>query len=168
MSLPNTYTDQCETGCCPVPNIAEWDRKKLLFENRRFIRMYTKSFMHMPLNMGKIMTALDETVRNADAGLPMQQTLILSRDLSSTKAEQLYSVSRPIEGADNVTLQGEFLTRVFEGPYKDAGKWHQEMLDYAKESKCEIESVYFCYTTCPKCAKHYGKNYVIGLAKIKE
>ena len=26
--------------------------------------------------------------------------------------------------------------------------------------------VYFYYTTCPKCAKHYGHNYVVGFAEI--
>jgi hypothetical protein len=22
------------------------------------------------------------------------------------------------------------------------------------------------YATCPKCARHYGKNYVVGVAKV--
>ena len=26
--------------------------------------------------------------------------------------------------------------------------------------------VFFWYTTCPKCAKAYGENYVVGLAEI--
>jgi len=26
--------------------------------------------------------------------------------------------------------------------------------------------MYFFYTTCPTCAKHYGKNYVVGVAKV--
>jgi hypothetical protein len=26
--------------------------------------------------------------------------------------------------------------------------------------------MYFFYTTCPKCAKKYGKNYVVILAQI--
>ncbi|MHC4509420.1 MAG: hydrolase [Planctomycetota bacterium] len=26
--------------------------------------------------------------------------------------------------------------------------------------------MYFFYTTCPKCAKVYGKNYTVLLAKI--
>jgi hypothetical protein len=30
-----------------------------------------------------------------------------------------------------------------------------------------LETLYFFYTTCPKCAKHYGKNYVVGIAKLK-
>ena len=26
--------------------------------------------------------------------------------------------------------------------------------------------VWFFYTTCPKCAKAYGQNYVVGVAQI--
>jgi len=26
--------------------------------------------------------------------------------------------------------------------------------------------MYFFYTTCPKCAKKYGKNYVVILAEV--
>jgi hypothetical protein len=29
-----------------------------------------------------------------------------------------------------------------------------------------MEKMYFFYTTCPKCAKVYGKNYTVLLAKI--
>jgi hypothetical protein len=166
MSLPNTYTDKNETGCCPVPNIGAWDKQEMKCENCYFIRLYTKSFLFMPLNMGKIMKELNETVEKAGVALPMEQTMILSRDLSMWKAEQFYSVSRPIKGADNVTLTGTFLTKVFEGPYKDAGKWHKSMQDYVNERKLKLEKIYFFYTTCPKCAEHYGKNYTIGLAEV--
>jgi hypothetical protein len=27
--------------------------------------------------------------------------------------------------------------------------------------------VYFFYTTCPKCAEVYGKNYVVGVVEIR-
>jgi hypothetical protein len=30
----------------------------------------------------------------------------------------------------------------------------------------QIGNLYF-YTTCPKSAKYYGKNYVVGVAKVK-
>jgi len=167
MILPNTYTDKNETGCCPVPNTKDWDKKRIVFENRYFIRMYTKSLMYMPLNMANIMQKLNKTVEAANAGLPMEQGMILSSDLSPWKAEQLYAVNRPIEGADNVTLDGTYLSMVFEGPYQDAGKWHTAIYKFAEEEGCDIDKVYLFYTTCPKCAKHYGKNYTIVLAEIK-
>lgn len=166
MDLPNTYTDKNETGCCPVPNIDAWDKQEMTFQDRHFIRMYTKSFMFMPLNMGKIMTALNETAEKSGATLPPEQAMILSSDLSPWKAEQLYGVSQPVEGVDNVTLNGKFVTQVFEGPYQNAKDWYKSMQDYTKERGYKVKKIYFFYTTCPKCAKHYGKNYTIGLAEV--
>jgi hypothetical protein len=29
-----------------------------------------------------------------------------------------------------------------------------------------LQKLYFFYTTCPKCAKVYGKNYVVGVAQV--
>lgn len=166
MSLPNTYTSQNETGCCPIPNIKDWQDKEFKFNNERFIRMSTKSFMHMPLNMSQIMTKLDKTATAADAKLPVEQTMILSHELSPWKAEQYYSVAKPIEGQDNVTLNGTFISKVFEGPYKNARKWIQDTVAYVTQKGKHVKNLYFFYTTCPKCAKHYGKNYVIVLAEV--
>lgn len=166
MDLPNTYTSKNETGCCPVPNIKDWDNRDLKFNNKRFIRLNTKSFLYMPLNMSKIMKQLNDTATANDANLPTEQAMILSRDVSPWKAEQYYSVSKPIDGADNVLLNGDFISKVFEGPYQDAKKWYKQMQDYAKEKGKTINKLYFFYTTCPKCAKHYGKNYVVGLAQV--
>lgn len=166
MGLPNTYTNKNETGCCGVPNIEDWQDKNLTFENRHFVRLYTKSFLYMPLNMGKIMKKLDIMAREANVTLPVEQAMTLSRDISPWKAEQLYAVSQPVKGADNVTLNGEMLSKVFEGPYKEAGSWHKTMQQYVKGSGKELQALYFFYTTCPKCAKHYGKNYVVALAQV--
>ena len=165
MDMPNTYTDQNETGCCPVPNVKEWDKQKVTFKDKHFIRMYTKSFLYVPINMAKVMTDLNETAVKSGNTVPAEQAMILSREISPWKAEQLYAVSQPVEGADNLTLNGTFLSMVFEGPYKDAGKWHKALLEYAQEQGCRVKNTYFFYTTCPKCAKHYGKNYVIGLVE---
>ena len=122
--------------------------------------------MHIPLNMAKAMTALSDMVIGANAQMPATQGMILTRDISAWKSEQLYAVSKPIEDADNVVLSGIYLTRVFDGPYKNAEGWYLEMLNYAKQQGYKAKNVYFFYTTCPKCAKHYGHNYTIGLAEI--
>ncbi|RWK67222.1 MAG: hypothetical protein E5X43_25790 [Mesorhizobium sp.] len=63
-------------------------------------------------------------------------------------------------------LSGNFVTKVFEGPYSQARVWHEEMRQIARDRKSEPSNVYFFYTTCPKCAKAYGKNYVVGVAAI--
>jgi hypothetical protein len=38
----------------------------------------------------------------------------------------------------------------------------------AKEENLVIEEIFTFYTTCPKCAKEYGKNPVILLGRIKK
>lgn len=167
MSLPDTYTDKNETGCCPVPNTSAWDRKLIEFDKRFFVRRFTRSLFYQPLNLGKVMTELFEVAQRSQVALPQTQSLILSRDLSPWKAEQLYAVSQPIAGEDNVMLDGTFATRVFEGPYRDAKQWYQQIKDYAREQGYTAKRIFFWYTTCPKCAKHYGKNYVIAVAEVQ-
>jgi hypothetical protein len=122
--------------------------------------------MFVPTNLNKIMTRIQETAAVAQATPPPVQVMTLSRDLSPWKAEQLYAVTKPVDGASNVTLNGTYATKVFEGDYKGAKDWHKAMADYAKELGHDAQEIYFFYTTCPKCAKHYGKNYTIGFVKL--
>ncbi len=63
-------------------------------------------------------------------------------------------------------VSGTFLTRVFEGPYANVHRWVQEMKTYVAARQKKLEKLYFFYTTCPKCAKFYGKNYIVLLAKV--
>lgn len=63
-------------------------------------------------------------------------------------------------------LSGNFLSKVFEGPYKNMGAWMKEMQGYVKSKGKELKKMYFFYTTCPKCAKYYGKNYTVILAQV--
>jgi len=42
----------------------------------------------------------------------------------------------------------------------------KEMEEYVKDKGKQIKKMYFSYTTCPKYAKVYGKNYVVLFAQI--
>lgn len=116
--------------------------------------------------MARVMKLLNESASSAKVNLPPEQAMILGKDISAWKAEQLYGVSEPIKGMDNVTINGKFLSMVFEGPYQNVKIWLDELLNYAKQQNYKTTEIYFFYTTCPKCAKHYGKNYTIGLARV--
>jgi hypothetical protein len=59
------------------------------------------------------------------------------------------------------------LSKVYEGPFKDTKKWCDDFEAYAKEQGYEIKKWFMWYTTCPKCAKKYGKNYVVIIAEIE-
>jgi hypothetical protein len=100
----------------------------------------------------------------AEAEPPQQ--LMLTDEKSAWGADIYIDVSKEVPGTKMETISGTFLTKVFEGPYKDMGKWAQEINDYVKSKGKVMNKLYFSYTTCPRCAKAYGKNYVIIFAKI--
>lgn len=76
------------------------------------------------------------------------------------------AISKDIPGARTTTLSGTFLAKVFEGPYREMRNWIGEMKSFVKNREKAIQKLYFYYTTCPKCAMKYGKNYVVILAQM--
>ncbi len=91
---------------------------------------------------------------------------MLTDENSMWGADIYIDVSKEVPGVKMTTISGTFLTKVFEGPYQNASKWAQEMNDYVKSKGKTMNKLYFSYTTCPKCAKVYGKNYVVLFAQI--
>ena len=166
MDSLRTYTEVNETGCCAVPDVEAWDRQVVHFSDKPFIRKHTRNLFHVPLNMNQVMTELQQTAEQAGATMPANEAMIPSRDLSAFRSEHLYAVTGPVPGADNVVLTGDFATRVFEGPYSEAGSWHDEVRGYTSEIGRTPTDVYFFYTTCPKCAKAYGENHVVMFAEV--
>lgn len=163
--IPEIDMTNNPTGCCPKFSPEGWDRQTVVFDNMKFVHARTLSVMHMPLNMGRVFGRVQGRITEQKAELP-DGYLTLSTDKSSFSADHYFAVSHNVDGEENVTLSGTYLTRVFEGPFRDAGKWHQAMLDHASEAGKTAGKVYFFYTTCPKCAKVYGKNYVVGFVEV--
>ena len=163
-SLPH-YDDSINTtGCCPKFNPEGWDGKDLHFKNKEFVRATTKGFLHIPLNMGRVFSRVQGHIDEADAD-GADNIIVLSRDLSSTRAEHLFSISKPVPDEDNVTLTGDFITKVFEGPYRKVKLWQMEIQELVLEIGGMPGEVYFFYTTCPKCAKAYKRNYIVAVAR---
>ena len=81
--------------------------------------------------------------------------------------EHFFAVNHDVPGQDMVHLTGDFLTKIFEGPYKDAPKMERDMQRIVSNRGKQVKKTYFFYTTCPKCAKYYGKNYMIAVAEIE-
>ena len=76
------------------------------------------------------------------------------------------AVDKEILGVENMTLSGKFLSQVYEGPFQDTGKWCKDFEQFAQSKNMAISKLYMWYTTCPKCAKKYGKNYVVIVAQV--
>ena len=144
------------TGGCPRFNPEEWDGQTFEFKDKPFVRMTTRSFLYMPLNLGSQMTRTWAAIVEAKADT--DEFVAPSYDRSPWQAEHFLAVAKQVPGQENVALSGKFKTRVFEGPYQDAPKWIKAMGTAKK--------VYLYYTTCPKCQKVYGKNYVVALAEV--
>ena len=101
-------------------------------------------------------------VLRATSNMPQELELA-----SAWTGEHYFSVSRDVPGQDMVKLTGDYLTKVFEGPYKNAPKWAKEMASYVQGKGRQVKKTYFFYTTCPKCAKTYGKNYVVAVSEVQ-
>jgi len=150
-------------GCCEPFNPLPWQEKQIVWKDKLFVFDHVTSFLHIPLNMGKKITKNINLIEKADAKSPYQ--LMLTDEKSLWGADIYIDVSKNVNGAQMATLSGTFLTKVFEGPYQNVGKWSKEMKEYVKNKGKSIKKLYFSYTTCPKCAKEYGKNYVVLFAQ---
>jgi hypothetical protein len=150
--------------CCPEFDPKPWDGKIIEWKNKRFIKDKVFTFFFMPVNFGRVITQLNKKAEKAGAKIP--DWLCLSDQTSMFKMDLYLAVDREIPDADNVTLDGKFLTKAYEGPFKDTGKWCKDFEGYAKGKNLTIKKMYTWYTTCPKCAKKYGKNYVVIVGKV--
>lgn len=155
------------TGCCARFNPAGWDGQVLHFDHKRFVRAETRSLAHVPLNMGRVFTRVQGHVAAVGAE-DVAQMLVMSRDPSAFAGEHLFAVTKDVPGEEMATLSGDFVTKTFEGPYSQMRLWHGEMEAAAREAGREPGDVWFFYTTCPKCAKAYGQNPVVGIVELAE
>lgn len=153
-----------EEECCPEFNPAPWDGKIVEWKDKRFIRDRVKTFFFIPLNFAKVIIRMNEKVEMAGAGIP--DRLCLSDHTSRWNMDLYLAVYREVPGAENVALSGKFLSKVYEGPYSDTEKWCRDYESYAGLLDLSIRKWYMWYTTCPKCAEKYGKNYVVIMGEV--
>jgi len=150
--------------CCPRFHPDPWDEKEITWENKRFVKDRVRSLFHIPLNFTAVMKKNVALIESPDA--KASEMIVLSDENSLWGADVYISVTRDVANAEMATLSGTFLAKVFEGPYKNMGKWMKEMKAFVKSKGKDWKTIYFYYTTCPNCAKIYGKNYVVLLAQV--
>ena len=152
-----------EQICCPPFEPEPWDGKTFEWKDKRFIRDHVFTLFHIPISFGTVMRRLDAKVRSAQGTMP--DSLCLADHTSKWNMDVYLAVDREIAGAENVTLGGRFFSKVYEGPFKDTGKWCKDFQARVDALKLGIAKWYMWYTTCPKCAKKYGRNYVVVVAQ---
>ena len=150
--------------CCPRFNPDPWDGKTITWQGKRFVQDRVTSLFHIPLNYGAVMTRVDAAIRAA--GAKLEAPVMLTDENSLWGADVFVEAGKDVPGAKMVTLSGTFMCKVFEGPYSQIGHWVETMKAWMSSEGKRFGKLYFYYTTCPKCAKKYGKNYVVLLAQI--
>jgi hypothetical protein len=150
--------------CCPKFDPLPWDDKIIEWNKKKFIKDKVFTIFYMPMNFGSKIVGLIKKV--GDSGANLQDNMCLSDHTSKWNMDIYMAVDREIPGADNINISGKFLSRVYEGKFTDTDKWCEDFKRNAKAKNLEIKKWYMWYTTCPKCAKKYGKNYVVVLGEI--
>lgn len=153
-----------DSTCCPKFDPAPWDDKVVEWDAKKFIQDHVVTFFFMPVNFGKVMKRLDEKVTHAGALTP--GNMCLSEHTSRWNMNVYMAVDKEIAGTKNVQMSGKFYCKVYEGPFKDTGKWSVDFESAVKAKGYAMKRMFMWYTTCPKCAKIYGKNYVVIMAQV--
>lgn len=77
------------------------------------------------------MKRLDEKIRKAGANIP--DWLYLSDHTSKWNMDFYLAIDKETHDAENTTLSGKFLSKVYEGPFKDTKKWSDNLYNYSKK-----------------------------------
>jgi hypothetical protein len=149
--------------CCPEFEPTRWDGKLIEWKNKKFIKDRVFTIFYMPISFGEVMKKLDEMVR--EYGSTILDFLCLSDHTSMWNMDIYLAVDKEIPELENITISGKFFSKVYEGPYRYTGKWCKDFDAVARNRNMSIKKRYMWYTTCPKCAKKYGKNYVVIMGK---
>lgn len=164
MSTHETQTEQCCPPFDPIP----WNEKSHEWKDKLFIRDTVPQFLHIPFQrkLAKVIGKMWKQAQDASAAPEMNDFLLLAYDPSPWKSELYLNVTHEIPGAENIKITGSFLTKVFDGPYNKVPQYIREMNLYAGQAGKKVKKYYFYYTTCPKCAKKYGHNYIVAFAEV--
>jgi len=154
-----------EAVCCPEFDPVPWDDKIIEWKDKRFVKGRVRTLFYIPVHFGGVMRELMKKIEGAGAANP--DHLALSDHVSPWKMDVHVAVDREIPGGENTTISGRFFSKVYEGPFKNAGAWPNDFKAAAAGKKLTLGNWYMWYTTCPKCAKKYGKNYVVLLGKVE-
>lgn len=151
--------------CCPPFNPEPWDGKIFEWSDKRFIKGKVCTMFYMPMNFGKAIMKLSAKIDKAGATTP--DWLCLSDHTSKWNMDIYLAVDKEVPGAENVSLSGRFFSKVYEGPYKETKNWMKDYDASVAAQGLKVKKLYMWYTTCPKCAKKYGKNYTVVIGQVE-
>jgi hypothetical protein len=149
---------------CKLIDPVDYDGKEFSWEGKPFLKGRIRSFLHMPLNFGGVCTRLAETAEKAHALDAEGMWLV---DENSLWGADLYvQTTKGVSGAENAAVDGRWIAKVFEGPYKDMRKWMPAMKEFMHSRGAGEGRILVFYTACPRCEKKFGKNYVVLFGQL--
>ena len=154
-----------ESICCPEFDPIPWDDQFVEWKDKRFIKDQVCTLFYMPMNFGIVMKRLDRKIKAA--GATMADWVCLSDHTSKWNMDLYLAVDKVVPDAVNITMSGKYYSKVYEGPFRDTEKWCKDFDNVAKIKGYTINKCYLWYSTCPKCAKKYGKNYVVIVGQVE-
>lgn len=163
MKKTNTNSDVC----CLEFSPKKFEEKTHIWKDKLFLRDDVFQIMHIPLNMGSVVTRMFKEIEKSHAMPKTEDFLMLCYDPSPWKSEIYMSVSKPVEGGKMEKLTGTFLSKVYDGPYNAVPQWMKDMDAYVETKGKEVKKYFFYYAYCPKCSKKYGHNYCVAFAQVE-
>ena len=176
------HTDN--SSCCPEFDPVSYNSdgsvnnlyRVITWNDKPFVKDGTRCFFYVPLAFGRAVIRAMKKISNAGAESPKSDVMILS-DCTSPWYTNIFvsSTKDEVPGAEVEKISGTFLAKAYEGDYSNMGKWVKETKEIVRTSSLgkdmltsdlEKMEIYFHYPTCPKCAKKFGKNYVVVMAKL--
>ena len=150
--------------CCPKFDPAPWQERWLALDGKRFVKDRVRSFLRIPLNFGGVMVRNMEIIQKA--GAEKADMIVLSDENSLWGSDVYLETARDVPGAEMASIPGTFLAQAYEGPYRNIPKWIADIQRRVADKGKTPKRLLFFYTTCPKCAKKYEKNYVVLFAQV--
>lgn len=166
MKLSETGYDNQETGCCARLDVGRWDGREIVWKDQLVVQEHIHSVFHVPLDFGKVMTRAHHALETAEAW--PAEPMWLSDERSPWGSDVYLPVDREIPGQKMTHLSGRFIAKVFDGPFRDAGKWVGQAHAYVSDRGETPGETYLWYTTCPHCARKLGHNHVVVLTRVAE
>ncbi|RJR14886.1 hypothetical protein C4579_03765 [Candidatus Microgenomates bacterium] len=153
--------------CCSPFDPSVWQEKTHVWKNKLFMQDKVRQIMHIPINMGSVVTRMFTKIEDAKAMPEIKDFLMLCYDPSPWKSEIYMTVAKTIPNGKMAKISGTFFSKVFDGPYHFVPKWIKETDEYLDSHNQKALKYYFHYAYCPKCMKKYGHNYCIAFAQVK-
>jgi hypothetical protein len=98
--------------------------------------------MHEPWNMGQAFTRVQDHIKEADAADPVTE-IVLSHDISPWQSEHFFAVTNDVPDEEMTKLSGDYIARVFEGPYRRVINFNHNMQVAAKVMGKVAKDVFF-------------------------